>query len=40
MEEITLLTDVASDNDPNSDAIKLMTTHSSKGLEFPFVFVA
>ncbi len=40
MEEITLLTDVASDTDPNSDAIKLMTTHSSKGLEFPFVFVA
>ncbi len=40
MEEITLLTDVASDNDPNSDAIKLMTTHSSKWLEFPFVFVA
>lgn len=40
MEEITLLTDVASDNDPNSDAIKLMTTHSSKWLEFPCVFVA
>jgi hypothetical protein len=30
MEEITLLTDVATDEGGNLDAIKLMTAHSSK----------
>lgn len=40
MEEITLLTDVATDNEWNMDAIKLMTAHSSKWLEFPVVFIA
>jgi DNA helicase-2/ATP-dependent DNA helicase PcrA len=40
MEEITLLTDIATSKWDNVDAIKLMTTHSSKWLEFPFVFVA
>lgn len=40
MEEITLLTDIATSKWDDVDAIKLMTTHSSKWLEFPFVFVA
>lgn len=40
MEEITLLTDVATDDEWNLDAIKLMTAHSSKWLEFPVVFIA
>lgn len=40
MEEITLLTDIATSKWDNIDAIKLMTTHSSKWLEFPSVFVA
>lgn len=39
MEEITLLTDVATDDEWNMDAIKLMTVHSSKWLEFPVVFI-
>lgn len=39
MEEVTLLTDIATSDDADTDAIKLMTVHSSKGLEFPFVFV-
>lgn len=34
---ISLLT--ASDNEDKSDRIKLMTVHSSKGLEFPYVFL-
>jgi DNA helicase-2/ATP-dependent DNA helicase PcrA len=39
MEEVTLLADAADNSDENAEAIKLMTTHSSKGLEFPFVFL-
>lgn len=39
MEEVTLLSDLAEDEKGDLDAIKLMTVHSSKGLEFPMVFV-
>ncbi len=39
MEEVTLLADAADNSDENAEAIKLMTTHSSKWLEFPFVFL-
>ncbi|WRS27724.1 UvrD-helicase domain-containing protein [Oscillospiraceae bacterium MB08-C2-2] len=39
LEEIALYTDL--DNyDPDSDAVVLMTVHSAKGLEFPYVFIA
>ncbi|MEO6833145.1 MAG: UvrD-helicase domain-containing protein [Chitinophagaceae bacterium] len=37
LQQITLLTD-ADKEDPNSDAVKLMTIHAAKGLEFPCVF--
>ena len=38
LEQIALLTDI--DNyDANADAVVLMTLHSAKGLEFPFVFI-
>lgn len=40
LQNITLLTDVDNDKDPNADVVKLMTIHASKGLEFPCVFVA
>jgi DNA helicase-2/ATP-dependent DNA helicase PcrA len=39
LQQITLLTDADQDNDPNADAVKLMTIHAAKGLEFPCVFV-
>ncbi len=39
MEEITLLSDTMNQNDAELEAVKLMTVHSSKGLEFPFVFI-
>ncbi|MBQ9553675.1 hypothetical protein IJU97_01575 [bacterium] len=39
MEEVTLMVDTIENADDNSDAIKLMTIHSSKGLEFPAVFI-
>jgi DNA helicase-2/ATP-dependent DNA helicase PcrA len=38
LQQITLLTDADEDNDPNADAVKLMTIHAAKGLEFPCVF--
>jgi DNA helicase-2/ATP-dependent DNA helicase PcrA len=38
LQQIALLTD-ADDNKENSDAVKLMTIHSAKGLEFPVVFL-
>jgi DNA helicase-2/ATP-dependent DNA helicase PcrA len=38
LQQITLLTDADQDNDPNADAVKLMTIHAAKGLEFPCVF--
>lgn len=40
VEEVTLMTDVVNDENANADVIKLMTIHSSKGLEFPYVFIA
>lgn len=40
IEEITLMTDVVNDENASADVIKLMTIHSSKGLEFPYVFIA
>ncbi len=39
LQQITLLTDADQDNDPDADAVKLMTIHAAKGLEFPCVFV-
>ena len=38
LQQIALLTD-ADDNKENSDAVKLMTIHAAKGLEFPVVFL-
>ena len=41
LEDIALVADVDSeDNEDESSKITLMTLHSSKGLEFPFVFIA
>lgn len=39
MEEISLLTDIEETEDGELDAVKLMTIHASKGLEFPIVFI-
>jgi DNA helicase-2/ATP-dependent DNA helicase PcrA len=39
LQQITLLTDADKDNDPDADAVKLMTIHGAKGLEFGCVFV-
>lgn len=39
LQQITLLTDADEDKE-NSDAVKLMTIHAAKGLEFDCVFVA
>lgn len=36
--EVSLLTDL-DDNDANDDKVSLMTVHSAKGLEFPYVFI-
>lgn len=38
LQQIALLTDTE-DNKENGDAVKLMTIHAAKGLEFPVVFV-
>ena len=38
LEEIALYTDL--DNYDDSDVVMLMTLHSAKGLEFPYVFIA
>ncbi len=40
MEEVALLADISENEKWEIDAVKLMTVHSSKGLEFPVVFVA
>jgi len=40
MEEVSLLTDITENNQGDIDAIKLMTLHASKWLEFPIVFIA
>jgi DNA helicase-2/ATP-dependent DNA helicase PcrA len=39
MQDIALLTDQDTDDDENQDRVNLMTVHSAKGLEFPFVYV-
>jgi DNA helicase-2/ATP-dependent DNA helicase PcrA len=39
MEEVALLADISENEQGEIDAVKLMTVHSSKGLEFPIVFV-
>lgn len=38
LQQITLLTDVDNDKNADADAVKLMTIHAAKGLEFPCVF--
>ena len=40
VEDVSLLSAVDVDEDEASDRVALMTVHSSKGLEFPYVFVA
>lgn len=39
MQDIALLTNEDNDKDPNADTVSLMTIHSSKGLEFPELYV-
>jgi len=39
MQDIVLLTDTDIKNDPSDDKVNLMTVHSAKGLEFPYVFI-
>ncbi|MBK0381860.1 UvrD-helicase domain-containing protein [Pedobacter sp. SD-b] len=39
MQDIALLTNDDNDKDPNKDTVSLMTIHSSKGLEFPQVYI-
>lgn len=39
MQDVALLTNDDNDKDPNADTVSLMTIHSSKGLEFPHVFI-
>jgi len=40
LEEVALLSDISENEHGDIDAVKLMTVHSSKGLEFPIVFIA
>jgi DNA helicase-2/ATP-dependent DNA helicase PcrA len=39
LQQISLLTDTDQGNNEDDDAVKLMTVHASKGLEFPIVFL-
>lgn len=39
LEEVALYTDDPKNQDPNRDAVSLMTIHQAKGLEFPQVYV-
>jgi DNA helicase-2/ATP-dependent DNA helicase PcrA len=39
MEDIALVTDADNDDKEDMDKVSLMTIHSAKGLEFPYVFV-
>ena len=39
LQEVSLMSDIESDNDDNQPKVSLMTIHSAKGLEFPVVFV-
>jgi DNA helicase-2/ATP-dependent DNA helicase PcrA len=39
MEDVALLTDVDNEKEEDFDKVSLMTIHSAKGLEFPYVFI-
>jgi len=39
LQEVSLLTDLESDDDAEKGKVSLMTVHSAKGLEFPTVFI-
>ncbi|MGQ1945981.1 ATP-dependent helicase [Geofilum sp. OHC36d9] len=39
LEEVSLLTDQDTDTSDDNDKVTLMTIHSAKGLEFPYVYV-
>ena len=39
MEDVALLTDQDKKEDENADLVTLMTIHSAKGLEFPYVYI-
>lgn len=39
LQDVSLMSDKDSDDDDNDNKVTLMTIHSSKGLEFPYVFV-
>ncbi|WP_140936675.1 ATP-dependent helicase [Sphingobacterium lumbrici] len=39
LQDVALLTNDDNDKNPNADTVSLMTIHSSKGLEFPNVFI-
>lgn len=39
MQEVSLLTDMDTDDKSDTDRVTLMTVHSAKGLEFPYVYV-
>jgi DNA helicase-2/ATP-dependent DNA helicase PcrA len=39
MEDVALLTDQDETEDENADYVTLMTIHSAKGLEFPYVYI-
>lgn len=39
MQEVSLLTDADNDDQEDADRVSLMTVHSAKGLEFPYVYV-
>ena len=39
LEDVALVADADKDDDPNSDKVTLMTLHSAKGLEFPYVYM-
>ncbi|WP_088655715.1 ATP-dependent helicase [Geofilum rhodophaeum] len=40
LEEVALLTDMDQGDSEDTDRVTLMTIHSAKGLEFPYVFIA
>ncbi|MCR5312808.1 MAG: UvrD-helicase domain-containing protein [Bacteroidaceae bacterium] len=39
LSEVSLISDLDSDNGDNTDKVTMMTIHSAKGLEFPTVFI-
>lgn len=40
LEEVTLMTSPEQTEESGANAVKLMTLHGAKGLEFPVVFIA